>query len=105
MEPRLRIYPLSISPALLAAKCKRLTLVAVPLDANMVVDDHDLHMAVALLLARVNRAAHVFRCVPVRAEVVLVLRLELLEHLGHHDLVRTALHRELLALEAICQFH
>ena len=40
----------------------KLTLISISLDANMVVDDHDLNMTISLLLARVDGPAHIFGC-------------------------------------------
>lgn len=66
----------------------------VPLDPDWVVDDHDLEMAVVLLLDRIDGPAYTFGGVLKRAEVRLMLQPKLFEHICHHDFIRAALQRE-----------
>ena len=45
------------------------TLISISLDTNMVVDDHDLNMAIPLLLASVDRPAHIFGCMKIISQL------------------------------------
>lgn len=45
------------------------TLISISLDTNMFIDDHDLNMTIPLLLASVQRPAHIFGCLKIISQL------------------------------------
>src|SRR5258708_7785711 len=62
--PRLRICIPSALAQLMVQKREKMrhTLISISLNSDMLVDDHDLNVAISLLLARVDRPAHILGC-------------------------------------------